>query len=515
MISIKKLSFSFFNTSGNALDDIDLDIPARQFVAITGPSGCGKSTLSMAIGGYIPHVFEGNMSGSVTIGGRLTTQMTLTELATHVGIVQQDPESQLCTLNVADEVSFGPENLALPPDEVTRRVNRSLSMVGASHLKYRHVYELSGGEKQRVAIASILAMEPDVLILDEPTSNLDPSSTTEVLKAIGMIKESSGMTIIVIEHKLDKLMGLADRLIVMDNGKIVLDGRPDEVIGKYKEQVKGMRVRLPHRCSKIKSGESIPKARTETIRVENLRFSYDTDEVLHGISFKAYRSEMIGVIGPNGSGKTTFMLHLLGLNRPVSGTIRVLGKDISGVKTSEIARKIGYVFQNPNHQICEKTVRDEAAFACKNFKFDDKDTEELVSRALKKYGLITYEEKHPLGLSFGEKRRLNLCSILPHGPEIIVLDEPFVGQDYTNVIRMITELEELKREGKTIILVSHDIDMVYKHCDRIVMFDAGNIVVDDTPERAIIKIRASGAMDFIPGGEWYENEVRERAITAA
>lgn len=499
MISIKNLSFSFFNTDKKALDSIDLEIGRGEFVAVTGPSGCGKSTLAMAIGGYIPHVFEGNIEGTVTVDGDLTTSLSLSDLATRVGIVQQDPESQLCTLNVTDEVAFGPENLSLPRDEVRRRVDAALDMVSASHLRDRHVYELSGGEKQRIAIASILAMGPGMLILDEPTSNLDPSSTTGVLNAIHDLKKLTGMTIMVIEHKLDKVMGLADRLIVMENGRIALDGKPDEILSRYHDRMKNMGIRLPDRNRFSAGPDSGWHECTPTVKAENLGFRYGDKEAIKDVSFVACRSEVTGIIGPNGSGKSTFLAHLLGLNRPQSGKITVLDVDISHAKTSTLAKKVGYVFQNPNHQIFERTVLDETSFACRNFGFDMQKAETLASVTLKRYGLDVYSSKHPLGLSFGEKRRLNLCSILPHGPEIVVLDEPFVGQDYFNVVRMIHELDELKKEGKTVILVSHDIDMVYKHCDRIVMFKSGRIVVNDTPSEALKKIESMGMKDFLPG----------------
>ena len=233
MISVKGLSFSYYDTDSRSLDDVSLEIPAGQFVVISGPSGCGKSTLALAMGGYIPRIFEGTMKGSITVDGSCTTDTDLADLASLIGIVQQDPEAQLCTLSVEDEVAFGPENLLLPADEVHARIEEALAMVGASHLKGRSVLELSGGEKQRVAIASMLAMRPKALILDEPTSNLDPSGAAEVLAAIERLKKTTGMTIVVIEHRLDRLIALADRMIVMSSGKIVADGAPSDVKGDH------------------------------------------------------------------------------------------------------------------------------------------------------------------------------------------------------------------------------------------------------------------------------------------
>lgn len=482
-----------------------MEIPEGQFVAITGPSGCGKSTLALAIGGYIPHVFEGRIEGTVTIGGRLTTDSELSELAALVGIVQQDPESQLCTLNVLDEVAFGPENLSLGVDEVEKRVDESLAMVKASYLKGRPVYGLSGGEKQRVAIASMLAMHPKVLILDEPTSNLDPTGASDVLAAIERLKTDSGMTIIAIEHKLDRLMDLADRLVVMDAGRIAYDGKPAEVLEKYHEKIKAIGIRMPGRTCPTFTTDGGRSTKKPLVDVRELKVSYDGIDALHGINFKAYPSEIVGIIGPNGSGKTTFLNILMGLRQPDSGKATVLDMDVAKVRTSELARRSGFVFQNPNHQIFEKTVYDEAAFACRNFGFSEGDILASVQPALENYGLAVYGKKHPLGISFGEKRRLNLCSILPHSPSLILLDEPFVGQDYANVTRMCAELLKLKSEGKAIILVSHDVDMVYKYCDRVALFNEGRVLVDDKPGEAMRQIKKLKMPDYLPEGCQDEN----------
>ena len=503
MISIKNLSFSFFNSDNRALDDVSLEIGEGQFVAVTGPSGCGKSTLAMAIGGYIPHVVEGKMEGTVAIGGHSTADMSLSDMATLVGIVQQDPEAQLCTIDVDDEVAFGPENLALPRDEVIARRDWALALVGGAHLRGREIYGLSGGEKQRVAIASMLAMRPRVLILDEPTSNLDPTGTAEVLAAIGRLRREEGLTVLVIEHKLGPLMPWADRLIVMEGGHIAMDGPPSGVLDRYRERLKAMGIRLPARRERddaCASGSGSPATGPEAVAVEGLRSGYDGKEVLHGVSFRAFAGEIVGIIGPNGSGKTTFLAHLLGMIRPVEGSVRVLGRDARGRRVSDLARDVGYVFQNPNHQIFERTVKGEAGFACANFGVGQEERDRRVAAALERFGLTACADRHPLGLSFGEKRRLNICSVLPHEPRVLVLDEPFVGQDYYNVAVMARELNALKAAGRTVLMVSHDIDMIFRHCDRIALFAAGRIIVDAPPEQAMKEIKALGMDDYLPEG---------------
>ncbi len=499
MISVKGLSFSFFNSDRAALDDVSMDVPPGEFVVITGPSGCGKSTLALAIGGYIPHVFEGRMRGEVTVDGRRTVETELSELASLVGIVQQDPESQLCTLNVMDEVSFGPENLVLPKDEVDARVEASLAAAGAGYLRDRQVYELSGGEKQRVAIASMLAMKPRALILDEPTSNLDPTCASGVFEAIGRLR-TTGMTVIVIEHKLDRLLSLADRLVVMDGGRIVLDGKPFDVIGKYRGRIKAMGVRLPGRLRPACAAHGGRNAQRPYVEVHGLKASYGGKEALRGIDFSAYPSEIVGIMGPNGSGKTTLLGILLGLHRPDAGTVTVGSIDATKARASALARKTGFVFQNPNHQLFERTVLKEAAFACRNFGLGEAAANGRALATLERFGLAGYADRHPLGISFGEKRRLNLCSVLPHGPSLLLLDEPFVGQDYANVERMCAELHRLKEEGKAIVLVSHDVDMVYRHCDRVVLLKEGRVLVDAPPGEAREKLIGEGMPDYVPEG---------------
>jgi energy-coupling factor transport system ATP-binding protein len=344
----------------------------------------------------------------------------------------------------------------------------------------------------------MLAMRPRILILDEPTAGLDPSGASSVLAAISDLKKRTAMSIIVIEHKLDRVVPLADRLVVMEKGRIAFEGPPQEVLERYRDSIKNIGVRLPQRKTFSMDGAAKAPAGEVTVDAKDVRFSFGSREILKGVSFKAHRSEIVGIIGPNGSGKTTFLTHLLGINRPSSGSVSVLGMDAARSKTSMLARRVGYVFQNPDHQIFEKTVQEEASFACRNFGMAGREV--FIEASLKRYGLSEYRQKHPHGLSFGEKRRLNLCSILPHGPEVIVLDEPFVGQDYFSVMKMMADMHALKDEGKTLILVSHDVEMVFKHCDRVVCFKDGGIIVDAPPEEARVKLLDNGMADYVPGG---------------
>ena len=464
-------------------------------VVITGPSGSGKSALALAMAGYIPHVIDGTLTGEISVCGATTTETALCDLAMSISLCQQDPESQMCTFTVDDEVRFGPENLALPVAEVLRREEESLFAIDCLHLKGRETARLSGGEKQRVAIASMLAMNPRVLILDEPTSNLDPDAANDVLGAIEKLRRAMKITIVIIEHRLSRLLGMADRMIVMAEGKISLSGKPREVYREYAAT-------LEEWCG-VAEQPSIPSMESSSespvvLDVRDLRFKRAELEVLHSISVKVRQGEFIGIIGANGSGKTTFLECLAGLNRPDSGDIEVMGANTKRVKVSDIARDTGFVFQNPNHQIFEKTVGDEVTFAARNFGLDPEVTARAAERVLSEFGLKSYEQFHPLRLSHGEKRRLNLCSVLVHGAGIILLDEPFIGQDPLNGSRIISAALRLKHEGYTVLAVSHDIDMVFRHCTRIMFFDSGTVLVDDVPHRALEKIRETGKTSFLP-----------------
>lgn len=343
-ISVENLSFSFPGRSSPALKRVSLDIADGQCVLVTGPSGCGKSTLALAMAGYIPHVIEGDMSGEVRVCGANTGDVPLCDLAVTVSLCQQDPESQLCTLTVEDEVRFGPENLALPVAEVLRREEKSLAATGSLHLKGREVLKLSGGEKQRIAISSMLAMNPRVLILDEPTSNLDPDSAHEVLLAVERLRRAGKITLIIIEHRLDRLLELADRMIVMVDGEVWRQGRPDDVHPEYAAMFEDVRPLVHGPCPQpdgpLTEGSMI-------LQVSDLRFGYGETEVLRGISLSARRGEFIGIIGANGSGKTTFLGCLAGLNQPASGDVVVCGANTKDVKPYAIARNVGFVFRIP------------------------------------------------------------------------------------------------------------------------------------------------------------------------
>lgn len=490
MVDVSHFSFRFKNTGNNVLDDVSLSVKKGEVVLITGPSGCGKSTLALCIAGFSRTL--GSFEGTIDVDGKSALTDRVFETASRVGIVQQDPEGQLVALTVEDEVAFGPENLCYAPEEIEMRVEKGLRMAGASHLRNRSTNELSGGEKQKIALASMLAMDPKVLIFDEPTSNLDPVSTREIFDSIVSLKESSDLTIIVIEHKLGPILPYADTLVTMDMGTIHSSGAPEKVL--MDGGLKQLGIRIPHTKHHDVAAPSRPTNGDVLIDVEGLCSGYGKKNVLRDLDFRGSEGEMICIMGKNGSGKTTFLQSIMGFVRPSSGKIRI-GKDaLQSKKTSSRARAVGIVFQNPNHQIFEDTLKKEIEFAPRNFGMDVPDAERMLSDFM----LPTNLERSPHSLSFGQKRRLTIASVMAYNPKILILDEPFVGQDYTNATSLMGILEGLQRKDNLIMFVSHDPRMISRYCTRILFFEEGRIKYDGAPADVFGCLLRDGYREFTP-----------------
>ncbi|RLF93678.1 ABC transporter ATP-binding protein [Thermococci archaeon] len=441
---IKIENFSYRYEKNWVLKDINLEIKEGDFVLIAGKSGSGKSTLALAVSGFLRG--KGEKRGKILFKGKNTDDYELFDLAKSIGVVQQDPENQICTLNVTDELSFALENMCLGKEEIEKRIKWALSIVGAENLKDRNTFSLSGGEKQKIAIASILAMKPEVIIFDEPTSSLDPKVTLDIFNVIKKIRKKSDIAVIVIEHKWEYIKKYVNKIALMENGRL--------------ELVKTLQS-PEYKKTRRKTGKKI-------LEIKNLEFSYGNRKVLKDITFEAYENEVIGIMGENGTGKTTFLMCLMNY-LDYSGKILINGNDIKNKKTSKIAREVGFIFQNPNHQIFESSVLREAEFALKNFK-----KEGNIDYFLKKSDLKKYENKNPFRLSYGEKRRLNIISILSYDPKIILLDEPFIGQDHENVKKI---MEMLLEKNNLILMVLHDFKIAKSYCSRIIFFKDGKIKI--------------------------------------
>lgn len=499
VVILDGLTYTYAGSEAPSLNDINLSVRPGEFVTITGPSGCGKSTLAFCLTGFIPHSFEGVMEGKVVIGGRDTRSCTPGELAGIAGLVQQDPESQLCTLKVIDEIAFGPENICLPPDEIKRRVDWALSAVGLSGLTDRAVHTLSGGEKQRLAIASVLAMRPQLLILDEPTANLDPRGCREVLTVIKKLHQELKTAIIVIEHRLQYLLPFSDRLVIIEDGKITGDQQPHRFHHYYP-------------TFKVKDNQEIGSANPKSapasglsailnkplLSVEDITVKYEEKTALNRISFALYPGETVAVMGDNGCGKTTLLNVLLGIHKPNQGQIYFDGEEITGARVTWRAREMGLTFQNPNHQLFERTVIREASLHSQFLARDLDHSLERVEQLLDEFDLASYREQVPFALSLGEKKRLTLVSVLSYQPRILLLDEPLVGQDQERLDLLLDAIYEHRRQGGLTVMVCHEPLVVESCCQRVLFFDQGNLIFDGPTEEAFDELARRGRDEYLP-----------------
>jgi energy-coupling factor transporter ATP-binding protein EcfA2 len=490
MIRIEGLTYRFRGSDHDVLHDVNLAVEPGEFLVITGPSGCGKSTLALAIGSYLFRQFDGQAEGSVTVASMDVRQRPIYDVAEVVGLVQQNPETQFCTLTVHDEVAFGLENRCLPRQEIRERMDWALSIVSARHLQARPLATLSGGEKQKVAIAAMMAAKPQVLIFDEPTSNLDPTATAEIFGVIQHIREKAGITVLVIEHKVDYLRAFQPRLVAMDGGRVVYDG---PMTGPQASHDRTARV-PPAVSPTANPGAPL-------VGVSNLCAGYDGHPVLRGVSLEVQPGEFVSIMGDNGSGKSTFLKALLGLLRPQKGHVEVLGQDTRRTAVSRLARQAGFVFQNPDHQLFADTVCEEATFAPRNFGTLDTAAQGRIGELLHRSGLGDRLDDHPYRLSYGQKRRLNLVSVLSYGPPLTLLDEVLIGQDPRNAAFLMELLRERVQAGGAVLMVNHAPVITRQFATRLLFFQDGELIVDAPPEEAFGELARLGRRAYLPSRE--------------
>ncbi len=472
-VDLDRLSVRFPDRDRPAVDEVSERIEPGEVIAIAGPSGCGKTTLCRTLAGFVPSLLHAEVSGDVRIDGRSILSGDPAHLSPRVGLVQQDPDAQVCTLRVRQEVAFGPENLRLPIGEVNARVGRALHVVGIEDLADRDTTTLSGGEKQRLAIASILAMRPEVLLLDEPTANLDPEGAKMIFDTLGRLREE-GRSLVVVEHRLAPLLPLEPRLWVMDEGRIVLrrSTRHHADLVELGLRSRWDRSSRRERCEVVRS-----------IALHDVSFGYGAVPVIERLSFEAISGEIVGVIGPNGGGKTTLLRLLAGLEIPQEGLVE-RPRDL----------RIGMVFQHPHQQIFERTVRRELEI---DGPLDDAARADLLEAS----HLKGYDDVPPLSLSLGEQRRLTVETALRTTPDLLLLDEPFIGQDRRNVAWMIGRLTAARDRGAAIVLVSHDVPLLEGLCDRILFL--GRSALNGAPNEVFSALRDLGKRAFTP--EYWDN----------
>ena len=514
MIKIEDLTFSYSSIGRPSLKGINLEIGGGEFVLVTGPSGGGKSSLCRCLNGLIPHFYGGEIAGRVSVDGMDTLKHSTKELATRVGMVFQDPENQLVSMDVEREIAFGLENLAFPRDLIARRIEESLDTLGIAGLRYRQIHELSGGEKQKVAIASVLALHPDILILDEPTSELDPKGAEDVLSVVTRLNDELGLTVIIVEHRLDRVLQYVDRLIVLSGGEIALDGGVGDIVSRrYRElvrlgvgvppmlrlvsELKERGIDVEHVPLTVKEGRAVldkafQKACGELavaggnggsrtlVETKRLYYTYpDTGlTALKNVSLRIDEGEFVAIMGRNASGKSTLVKHFNRLLEPAKGKVYVEGVDTAKATIAELARQVGFVFQNPNDHLFADTVEEEIGFTMKNLGFDRAEIESRVDRMLAEFGLEGYRRRYPRSLSGGEKQRVALASVLAVRPGILILDEPTRGMEYRLKCELMRFLEEYRKLGNAVVLVSHDVELVAEYADRVILLSEGKIVVD-------------------------------------
>lgn len=539
IVSLKDVTFAYKGSKRQALKGISLDVREGECVAILGPTGAGKSTLACVINGTVPRFIEGTLTGDVVVDGQIPNDVGTAQMASRVGLVFGDPDTQLFGMTVEEDVAFGPANLGFDYETIMERITRAIEGMRLQGLEQRAPHRLSGGQKQATAIAGVYAMLPKIMVLDEPTSMLDPEGKARVFSIIRDLNKSLGMTVILIEQEVDDILELADRVFVMKSGEFVLGGTPDEVFAAV-DVLKEVGIRVPsivefgnligaqktpfsveEAVSIAKDGawkeaadrdasptvevaapgveatapaveETAPameaaalaaEATVPAVEAVDLEFRYPMGvKALDGANLKVYPGEFVAIVGQNGAGKTTLTRHFNGLLRPSAGDIRLFGKSVLNEPTASLCATVGYVFQNPDEQLFCDTVEDELRFGPMNIGMDKDRMEEAIRDILLDIGLDRYRQVWPRYLTKGERQRLALASVVAMEPEILIVDEPTTGLDWLESLQILDYLERLRREkGKTILIITHDMNIVSLYAKRVVVMANGRVVGEGTP----------------------------------
>ncbi len=473
MIHIEGLSVDY--GAGRALDGVNLDIAPGEFVVVSGPSGCGKSTLARVMAGLIPHAIEARVDGAVMAAGLNTLEQSIPTLAGQIGMVFQNPTSQLFHLRVDDEVAFGLRNLGLDEAEISRRVAWALSAVGLTGLEARRPAELSGGQKQRLAIAAVLAMHPQVLVLDEPTASLDIHGTRQVMATLQALHRQYNLTVVLVEHRLAEAIWPAGRLVLMDAGRIVADGPPRQVLADV-GTCRRLGLRRPGEFpqsawDKLVAGNGRRPAGTPALlSLEGVSAGYNGHPVIHEVDLSIYPGDFVALVGDNGAGKSTLGLVAAGLLKPMHG--RVAYRD---GKRPRPGLDVGLLFQNPAEQLFTNSVDEEVAFGPQNYDIFD---ETRHQQTLEVADLSTLRTRQPFTLSTGQQQRTALAACMALRPGLLILDEPTQGQDWGHLQRLMDFVAELNQCGTAIVLISHDYKLVHRYASRVVLMAEGRIRLD-------------------------------------
>lgn len=513
IISFKDFSFQYRAQKRPTLHNINLDIYPGERVLIAGPSGSGKSTIGNCLNGLIPFSYPGECQGSLIVDGVDAVHSSIFELSAHVGTVLQDPDGQFIGLTVAEDIAFALENACVEQAEMKKIVDKAAGMVNIQDHMDHAPHELSGGQKQRVSLAGVMVDEVKILLFDEPLANLDPATGKQTVELIDEIQNYSNTTVVIIEHRLeDVLWKHVDRIILMDAGTIVADMSPNELLSTSLLAEHGIREPLyltaikyagvhvtpqlcPEHVNSLRLSESDKECvrtwfqemkdpepenvQPEALKVENLTFGYRKSETnLKNVSFGIKKGEMLSIVGQNGAGKSTLAKLICGFEVPDSGGLFLNGASLAGQTIRERASHIGYVMQNPNQMISKTLIFDEVAMGLRQSGMAEDQVRIQVEETLKICGLYPFRNWPVSALSFGQKKRVTIASVLAMGPEIIILDEPTAGQDYKHYTDIMEFLCELNRQGVTVIMITHDMHLMLEYTPRVLVFRKRELAAD-------------------------------------
>ena len=515
IIEFKDFSFQYRVQAEPTVKNINLSIYEGEKVLIVGPSGSGKSTLAHCINGLVPFFYDGIVTGQLNINGNDATKMNIFELSKIVGTVLQDPDSQFIGLTVGEDIAFKLENYCISQDEMIDRVDKSAELVDIKKELYSSPYKLSGGQKQRVTLAGVTVDDVKILLFDEPLASLDPATGESAIELIDKMQKQNNKTAIIIEHRLEDVLHCdVDRVIVMDKGEIIADTTIDEIIRKDILRKVGIREPLyltALRYADCEINDTLKLKNIETLELgeykeklkdwyenievyesdenqnpilelDNINFSYNNEkQILKNVSFKINKGDMVAIVGRNGAGKSTISKLVCGFYKPTSGRILFDGKDMVDYTIKERSEKIGFVMQNPNQMISKTMVYDEVAFGLKIRGLSDSEIKERVEETLRICGLYGYRNWPISALSFGQKKRVTIASILVLNPDMIILDEPTAGQDFKHYTEIMEFLVDLNKKGVTILMVTHDMHLMLEYTNKVIVLSEGEKIADNIP----------------------------------
>lgn len=515
IIEFKDFSFQYRVQAEPTVKNINLSIYEGEKVLIVGPSGSGKSTLAHCINGLVPFFYDGIVTGQLNINGNDATKMNIFELSKIVGTVLQDPDSQFIGLTVGEDIAFKLENYCISQDEMIDRVDKSAELVDIKKELYSSPYKLSGGQKQRVTLAGVTVDDVKILLFDEPLASLDPATGESAIELIDKMQKQNNKTAIIIEHRLEDVLHCdVDRVIVMDKGEIIADTTIDEIIRKDILRKVGIREPLyltALRYADCEINDTLKLKNIETLELgeykeklkdwyenievyesdenqnpilelDNICFSYNNEkQILKNVSFKINKGDMAAIVGRNGAGKSTISKLVCGFYKPTSGRILFDGKDMVDYTIKERSEKIGFVMQNPNQMISKTMVYDEVAFGLKIRGLSDSEIKERVEETLRICGLYGYRNWPISALSFGQKKRVTIASILVLNPDMIILDEPTAGQDFKHYTEIMEFLVYLNKKGVTILMVTHDMHLMLEYTNKVIVLSEGEKIADNIP----------------------------------